>query len=785
MRTRFFVLLLFLAVSAVLSFSFRIDARAEEEALDDEVLEDHECLVCHGFADNDDDAPFVEGHGYLASVHAKNDVVCTACHENHEEYPHPKDEDVLTMQCGECHEDAYDAIAGTHHQGLLGDGAEAAETTKTCIGCHNVHTLKPSCADCHQDAYDSTCNCIHMTVLREGDDPAESTACVACHGAHEQGTGCGDCHEDVYDTVKESMHGPLLGEPGDKRTTEACMACHGSPHGVPAVGSREAPLYPLNVPGTCGACHFEQANGAPLTSEQIVQEKYMDDTHGHALVFGGLISAPTCVSCHGGHDVKSHEDPTSPVHPNNVSEDCGKCHVGILEQYRESVHGMTERGHAGTRASGKEPATCTDCHRPHGVESADAHFKLQIIETCTGCHEDYGQTYKGTYHGRVSEIGFGGVASCDECHTAHRILPTEDPTSSLSSANRTATCARCHEGATDAFSSYLVHADPMDRESYPVLYWARRLMRGVVFVTWALWGLHTILWLIRALKERKKIREHLKPVSGRWYRRWPWTYRAIHLTLVSSFLLLAMTGLPIRYPEAGWSSVVFTMLGGPENARFLHRTGAVLTFGYAFAFLGMIAWRTLKGERGMFRGPNTLMPRVQDAVDLKANLKWFIKGGDMPRFDRWTYYEKWDFLAEVWGVLFIGLTGLIMWFPMFFTNFLPGSVLNLAHILHSYEALLATSFIFTIHFFNANLRPGKFPIDPMFLTGRISEEELRHERPAEYERMRADGRLESEALPPPNERLVGRARTIGTFLLSVGILLLLAMVYAMFRYGIG
>ena len=90
-----------------------------------------------------------------------------------------------------------------------------------------------------------------------------------------------------------------------------------------------------------------------------------------------------------------------------------------------------------------------------------------------------------------------------------------------------------------------------------------------------------------------------------------------------------------------------------------------------------------------------------------------------------------------------------------------------------------------MHFFNANLRPGKFPIDPMFLTGRISEEELRHERPAEYERMRADGRLESEALPPPVDRLVTRAYRIGTVLLSVGILLLIGMVYAMIRYGIG
>jgi len=775
--------LLLLVLLAAASVAFRRDATADDEK-NDEVLEDHPCLQCHGFEGDDSGAPYVDGHGYLASAHAKHDVECTVCHESQEEVPHPKDEPVLTMQCGECHEEAFDKISQTHHKGLLGEADDAA-TTQACIGCHAVHALKPSCTACHEDAYEAAHDSIHLEVLGGGGGPQDPTACVACHGAHDKGAGCGECHEDVYDTLQESMHAPLLGEPGDARTTQTCQACHGTQHGVAKVDSREAPLYPLNVPNTCGNCHFEQKNPEGLTPEQIVREKYMDDTHGHALVFAGLITAPTCVSCHGGHEVLSHDDPRSAVHPDNVSKDCGKCHVGILEQYRESVHGRTKRGHADDNRNHREPATCTDCHQPHGIQAPDTHFKLRIIETCAGCHAEYGKTYKGTYHGRVSKIGFGGVASCDECHTAHRIQPTSDPRSSLSAQNRTATCARCHEGATKAFAGYLVHADPMDRQHYPVLYWARRLMRGLVFVTWALWGLHTLLWLFRALKERKHIKAALEPVSGRWYRRWPWPYRAIHLTLVFSFLLLALTGLPLRYPDAGWSRTIFTILGGPEAARFLHRTGAVLTFGYAAVFIGMILWRRLRGERGLFRGPNTLLPRLQDLRDMKANLRWFFKGGEMPKFDRWTYYEKWDFIAEVWGVLFIGITGLVMWYPMFFTEFLPGSAINLAHILHSYEALLATSFIFTIHFFNANLRPGKFPIDPMFLTGRISEEELRHERPMEYERMRLDGRLESEALPPPNPRLKRRAYVIGTTLLSVGILLLVSMIYAMVRYGIG
>ena len=158
----------------------------------------------------------------------------------------------------------------------------------------------------------------------------------------------------------------------------------------------------------------------------------MDDTHGHALVYAGLISAPTCVSCHGGHDVKSRTDPTSPVHRNNVSEDCGKCHVGILEQYRDE---RARHDRAGPCRRAGERQGAGDVHRlPPAARHRVRGHPLQAAASsrpARGCHEDHGTTYKGTYHGRVSKIGFGGVASCDECHTAHHILPSSDPASAL------------------------------------------------------------------------------------------------------------------------------------------------------------------------------------------------------------------------------------------------------------------------------------------------------------------------------------------------------------------
>jgi predicted CXXCH cytochrome family protein len=263
---------------------------------------------------------------------------------------------------------------------------------------------------------------------------------------------------------------------------------------------------------------------ADLSPEELLLQRYTDDTHGRSLLVAGLVTAPTCVSCHGGHDVLAHDDPRSRVNPRNVSSDCGTCHVGILEQYRESVHGRRLAAlAAGAAPEGREPATCTDCHQPHGIRRPDAQFKLDVIETCADCHPDFARTYRGTYHGRVTDLGFAGVASCDECHTAHRILPAEDPASSLHPDRRRATCGRCHEGATDAFAGYLVHPDPQDEERFPVLYWARSLMRSLIFGTWGIWGVHFLLQFPRAWKDRRKTRAAARGVSGRWYRRWPWS----------------------------------------------------------------------------------------------------------------------------------------------------------------------------------------------------------------------------------------------------------------------
>jgi cytochrome b subunit of formate dehydrogenase len=174
-----------------------------------------------------------------------------------------------------------------------------------------------------------------------------------------------------------------------------------------------------------------------------------------------------------------------------------------------------------------------------------------------------------------------------------------------------------------------------------------------------------------------------------------------------------------------------------------------------------------------------MMPTMQDWRDFVAHNKWFFGKGDKPNFDRWTYWEKFDYFAVFWGVFIIGFSGLIMWFPEWFTQFAPGWIINVALIIHSDEALLAAGFIFTIHFFNTHFRLEKFPMDTVIFSGRISKTEMLHERKRWYDRLVATGKLDQHRLRDEWDRWKGIARFFGYLFFGLGLVLLVLIVYAM------
>jgi cytochrome b subunit of formate dehydrogenase len=229
--------------------------------------------------------------------------------------------------------------------------------------------------------------------------------------------------------------------------------------------------------------------------------------------------------------------------------------------------------------------------------------------------------------------------------------------------------------------------------------------------------------------------------------------------------------------------LVSDFLGGYEVTGFVHRVAAFFTFLYLFAHIGFLSYNKKVKKRSlkyMLSGENSMVPSKRDAIELWQTLKWFFRVGPRPEYGRWTYWEKFDYFAVFWGVIIIGLSGLILWFPEFFTSLgIPGPVINIATIVHSDEALLATGFIFTIHFFNTHFRPDKFPMDMVIFTGCVPLEEFKLDRPRQYKYLVETGQLEKHLVGPPSPVLVKAAKIFGFAALTFGLFLVILIIYSM------
>jgi len=259
--------------------------------------------------------------------------------------------------------------------------------------------------------------------------------------------------------------------------------------------------------------------------------------------------------------------------------------------------------------------------------------------------------------------------------------------------------------------------------------------------------------------------------------------RVLHALMIVSFMALALTGLSLKFSYTSWAAFLSRRLGGFESAGFIHRAAAVVMFGIFVAHLWDLN-RKRREEYGgswlaLLRGPDSMLLGWRDLQEFVGSLKWFVGAGPRPRYGRWTYWEKFDYFAVFWGIFVIGSTGLMLWFPVFFTRFLPGWLINVATIIHSDEALLATGFIFTVHFFNTHLRPEKFPMDTVVFTGRMPVAEWKRDKPAEYEALKAAGKIEENLVEPYPPVVIRAIRAFAWTALGVGSFMVLWIVYAM------
>ncbi len=271
--------------------------------------------------------------------------------------------------------------------------------------------------------------------------------------------------------------------------------------------------------------------------------------------------------------------------------------------------------------------------------------------------------------------------------------------------------------------------------------------------------------------------------QGRHVLRFHRYFRLMHGVLMLSFLGLAATGLPLLFSETPWAAILARIFGGFVVAGVLHRVFASVLIGVFLVHLAQLVRRVfIRKDYSVLWGPTSMTPQPRDVLEMIQHFRWFFALGPRPRFDHFTYWEKFDYWAVFWGMGIIGGSGLLLWFPEFFGWLLPGWMFNISMLVHGEEALLAVGFIFTIHFFNSHLRPDKFPMDLVIFTGRVSEHEFREERPAELERLVAGGQFEAHFTTPPSERFIRIGRVVGTMAVAVGLAIVALIVYAVFGH---
>ncbi|MCM2359226.1 MAG: cytochrome c3 family protein [Geobacteraceae bacterium] len=590
-----------------------------------------------------------------------------------------------------------------------------------------------------------------------------------------------------------------LAEKGMAVDPMECLGCHGD-----KISAEKFGTSPHGRNG-CTSCHPEGADLLRHMTGRVKLEKVQCGRchqQEHAEHAGSVHEAKGigCAGCHADiHAVTGWRQDKRVV--------LRKC-IGCHPQQREflgSVHGRA------VLAGSRDAADCSDCHGLHAVRKVQSpatnEGRMFHTSACIRCHADEEmmarnnvshtavETYLESYHGKGYRLGFPErAAGCSDCHTAHLVLPGEEPASTINRSNVVKVCTPCHSAATPLFARYYAHGSHADRENYPILYWTYIAMTGLLVGTFAVFWVHTLLWMFRGFVENREKqaaltegRLHHVAEGGKLYYRFQKRHIFLHFTVIISFLGLSLTGLPLKFSDQLWAKTLMSFYGGVHYAGLIHRGCAILTFYY---FLGALLMSVdflfiRKDIRGNFLqrmfGPDSLMPNLRDARDVAGMVRWFLFKGKKPTFERWTYWEKFDFIAVFWGMFAIGGSGLMLWFPELFGRFLPGWMMNVATIIHSDEALLATGFIFTVHFFNTHGRPEKFPMDFVIFNGQMTREEFIEERGDQWQRYEELGITERFSVARPSGVLYDFLfKGFGFAALFTGLTLVFFMLYAFF-----
>ena len=680
-----------------------------------------DCLICHSDLSLEMERKgkqvslYIDGELYSKSAHSY--IKCISCHKNYKVDEIPHSARPYAVNCSGCHKKLEDKH--TFHPSLVKSFKENKPTDVECSLCHNTHAT-PSLKILGGFAYENK-------IIEP----------------------CRECHSDIFDNYKLSIHGQAIAN----NLTDApnCLTCHRY-----EVSNISNAIDSLTLKQTqeemCLSCHLDNPDvRAKITHSAGFIAAYQVSVHSTALR-EGKANAAGCIDCHGSHEVAKAIDPNSLINSRNIPDMCGKCHENVKFEYIESIHGIA------LQKGIKDAPSCTDCHGEHDILSpSDPNSQVGVLnvssKVCSPCHssvrltQKYGlsadrfRTFADSYHGLANKAGSVEVANCASCHGVHNIKPSTDSTSTIHKSNLVQTCGKCHPGANQRFVTGSVHVtqDPTDE---PLLYWISTIYIILISITIGGMGFHNVVDFIKKSKQKLLIRRGIIPEyfpSHRLYLRMTLNERLQHGTLLISFTILVLTGFALRFPDAWW--VVFLRNLSPamfEIRSIVHRIAGVVLLGISFYHLYYILF-VPRGKQLI----RDLLPEMKDITDLIDLIKYNLGLSDVkPLFKRFSYIEKAEYWALIWGTVIMGATGIILWFDNTFLGLLTKTGWDAARAIHYYEAWLATLAIIVWHLYFVIFNPDVYPLNVAFWKGTLTETEMHHEHPLELEEIKERERAE-------------------------------------------
>jgi cytochrome b subunit of formate dehydrogenase len=601
-----------------------------------------------------------------------------------------------------------------------------------CLACHGDKDLKSGAGAS-----------LHVDLERVRGAVHGGLACIDCHAGIKElphaeqlsRVDCASCHEQTARDYAASVHGQAAAQ--HTRDAATCVSCHGPAHEILPSSDPRSRVAKANLPRTCGSCHadpeFLSRHAIPFARPV---EAYERSVHGRA-VAGGNAAAPSCSDCHGSHSIVPARDPASKINHWRVAATCGGCHAAIQGTYAASVHGQAMAHGA------RDAPVCTDCHGEHAILAPSEPGSLVnparvSSVTCGRCHADERLTtrynlpadkvpaFQDSFHGLALRGGSQSVANCASCHGVHNILPSRDPRSTVHASNVAKTCGSCHPGAGQRFAMGPVHVGPASTSEHALVRWIRLAYLALIPLTVGFMLLHNGADFIAKLRRGPR-----HSAGGPEVERMNRRFRIAHGLVVVSFPVLVVTGFALKYPDAWWSLPLLVLEGKLAFRGLLHRIAGLVLIGAMLYHVVHLA--QVPRDRRILRH---LLPRLQDLKDLWSMLRANLAGrGQRPTFGVFSYAEKLEYWAFVWGTLVMAVSGLVLWFENWSLRYVPKWVTDAATALHWYEAILATLAIAIWHFYMVIFDPDVYPMDRAWLSGRVPADHLRETRPDYYRRL--------------------------------------------------